>query len=194
MRLNDTAAPSNRQALFIVASSGGTPRRITSWNSTPAVPTGRRTGRRSSSSPIATARAARPRRSTRCVGRLGLTRLTSARTEHRAELVAGRQKIVYAHQPGDRRGRSSPTSGRWTRRHEQDNRHPDQAMGERAGLGTRAAHLLTNEASACVGALFAGGRGTFAVWSCHVVTACASCTGRGCTSRSRAASPAPRRP
>jgi TolB protein len=31
MRLNDTAAPANHQALFIVASNGGTPRRITSW-------------------------------------------------------------------------------------------------------------------------------------------------------------------
>jgi TolB protein len=30
-RVNDTAAPANHQALFVVASSGGTPRRITSW-------------------------------------------------------------------------------------------------------------------------------------------------------------------
>jgi Tol biopolymer transport system component len=31
MRLNDTAKPTAQQAVFIVASSGGTPRRITSW-------------------------------------------------------------------------------------------------------------------------------------------------------------------
>jgi Tol biopolymer transport system component len=31
MRLNDTAAPANHQALFIVPSHGGTPHRITPW-------------------------------------------------------------------------------------------------------------------------------------------------------------------
>jgi Tol biopolymer transport system component len=31
MRLNDTAAPRNEQALFVVESNGGTPRRITPW-------------------------------------------------------------------------------------------------------------------------------------------------------------------
>ena len=30
-RLNDSAVPTNQQALFIVASTGGTPRRITPW-------------------------------------------------------------------------------------------------------------------------------------------------------------------
>jgi Tol biopolymer transport system component len=101
MRLNDTAAPANHQALFVVASNGGTPRRITSWRLNAGGPNWSPNGskilfqsyRDCSCSQTSQVYTIAP-------GGSGVKRLTSAGRNIEPNWSPDGKKIVYAHQLG----------------------------------------------------------------------------------------------
>ena len=111
-RLNDTATPANQQALFIVSSSGGEPRRITNWTLNAGGANWSPDGSRILFSRIATAPAPKPRRSTRSrrTDRASHGSPVPARTSSRT----GRPTVRRSSMPTNHRPvqASSPTSGR----------------------------------------------------------------------------------
>ncbi len=100
-RLNDSAVPTNEQALFIIASTGGTPRRITPWRLNAGGANWSPDGMRilfqshrdcscSETSQVYTLAADGSR----------LTRLTNAGRNIEPNWSPDGKKIIYAHQPG----------------------------------------------------------------------------------------------
>jgi Tol biopolymer transport system component len=100
-RLNDSAVPTNEQALFIIASTGGTPRRITPWSLNAGGANWSPDGMRilfqshrdcscSETSQVYTLAADGSR----------LTRLTNAGRNIEPNWSPDGKKIIYAHQPG----------------------------------------------------------------------------------------------
>ena len=142
-RLNDTAAPTNEQALFVVAKQrrNGAPDHAVE-SSTPAA----RTGPRRIRDPVPVLPRLlvqrdlpglhdRPRRhSAEAAHERGL--------EHRAELVARRHEGRLRPRAGNRPGRTSRPLDDGRQRQAQAAGRPDQPVGERTGLGNRADHPL----------------------------------------------------
>jgi Tol biopolymer transport system component len=100
MRLNDAAKPTNQQAVFIVASSGGKPRRITSWKLDAGGPNWSRDGskiliqsyRDCPCSELSQVYTVAP-------DGAGLTQLTDAGRNIEPNWSPNGKKIIYAHQP-----------------------------------------------------------------------------------------------